>query len=416
MWDHMAGFETATLENGLTVHVTKWPDRPWQSVCFLIHSGALQDAPGREGTAHHLEHVVSENTEFGGAEDINDLFEDLGGKAELGSTSWSSAHYSFFVPNDRSTFARALNVFGRMLLSGKMERQVERERTVILGEFNREYEYGWQYDRAVRFSRALHPGLPFAHRTSPLGSPESIAAITAPDLQAYYDRHYQPHNISVVSVGGLGLEEVLQLLRGSPFAVNQSGVRTSRPSVLSAVPLPLERKVRVSFPKEMAASGAAYMSAGLLPGTVDTHVLTILLTALNKKLFREVREKRGWTYDINATWASFAGYYGVTVDCSLLAPEGVKTINEVVSACVDSLVRDASGFEDERRRLVKGSRLQDGYGRRTTGNAVGDLIRYGKIMTIAEHEAIVGQLTSTHMDEALAYLKDERRLSYIVAP
>ena len=33
-----------------------------------------------------------------------------------------------------------------------------------------------------------------------------------------------------------------------------------------------------------------------------------------------------------------------------------------------------------------------------------------------DHEAVVGNLTSAHMDEALEYLRNERRFSSIVTP
>lgn len=412
MWDPKADFKTAVLSNGMSVYVAKWPDRPWVAANFLIHSGALQDAVGREGTAHYLEHLVSENTQLG-SEGIEDFFEDFGGHVNLGRTSWRHAQYSFFVPVE--TFPRALDVFGPMLLTGCMERQIERERGVILGEFNRSYTHAWEYELALRAARAVQHGTPFANRTTPLGSPESIAVIAEPDLQAYYDQHYQPANMSLVVVGGLDLDEVVRHVKKSLFVLDKKGLRTAHPTVRSTVSIPLERLARISPPGATDRTSAQYETQALLPGTVDTHIMAILHHMLSDKLFKEVRQKRAWAYAINPGWTCFDGYYVLHVSCQGLANEAIDLIDDVVSECIESLKGDRVTFENERRRIMLGARLQDRSGRRTADDSVDDLIQHGKLITIAEHEVVVTQLTQADVDEALSYLGSERRFAAIIA-
>jgi predicted Zn-dependent peptidase len=412
MWDPKADFKTAVLPNGMSVYVATWPDRPWMAANFLIHSGALQDASGREGTAHYLEHVVSENTQLG-SEGIQHFFEDLGGNVNLGRTGWRHALYSFFVPVE--TFPRALEVFGPMLLTGRMERQIERERSVILGEFNRRYEHVWEYDLGLRAARIVHHGTAFENLTTPLGSRESIASISEPDLQSYYEQHYRPKNMSLVAVGGLELDEVLRYLEKSPFIFDKGGLRTARPVARSSVSIPLERLLRISPPGAIDRTSAHYETLALLPGTVDSHVMIILYRMLGEKLFKVVRQKRAWAYAINPSWAHYDGCYALRVSCEGLANEAVDLIDGVVSECIESLKGNREEFENERRRLVLGARLQDGSGRHTANDATDDLIDHGRLITIAEHEAIATQLTQENIDEALGYLDSERRLTVLIA-
>jgi predicted Zn-dependent peptidase len=61
MWDPYSQFETRVLDNGLTIHVLHGPERPGVRFVFGIHSGARHDLPGKEGTAHFMEHLVHRN-------------------------------------------------------------------------------------------------------------------------------------------------------------------------------------------------------------------------------------------------------------------------------------------------------------------------------------------------------------------
>ena len=61
MYDPYADFEKATLPNGLQVYAAYWPDRPWQYVGFVLHSGANTDPEDLPGVAHFVEHLVSRN-------------------------------------------------------------------------------------------------------------------------------------------------------------------------------------------------------------------------------------------------------------------------------------------------------------------------------------------------------------------
>ena len=139
MWDPYAEFQTATLSNGLSVYAAHWPRRSWQAMGFLVHSGAEHDPEGLEGLSHFVEHVVSENASIPTRE-IFAFFEGHGGAVNLGITGHPSTQYCFFAPADKAILATAFSIFGHMLLSAKLEKCIERERQVIIGEFHRKYQ------------------------------------------------------------------------------------------------------------------------------------------------------------------------------------------------------------------------------------------------------------------------------------
>ncbi|MBI5816885.1 MAG: insulinase family protein [Candidatus Yonathbacteria bacterium] len=157
MWDPYAEFETAVLPNGLTVHAAHWSGRPWEAMGFLVHTGAEHDPIGLEGLAHFVEHMVSKNASIP-YKDIKTFFVGSGGSVDLGTTGYPYTHYRFFVPADKNILAGAFSIFGHMLLSAKLERFIERERQVIVGEFHRRYPVKFKFDLDMRKRKMLHAG------------------------------------------------------------------------------------------------------------------------------------------------------------------------------------------------------------------------------------------------------------------
>src|SRR3989344_959027 len=148
MWDPFAEFQSETLPNGLTVHAAHWPERPWQAMGFLIHSGAEQDPIGREGVAHFVEHLVSENADVS-KKIMCDFFHDSGGMVDLGTTGYPGTSYQLFLPIERSILAKALDIFSSMLVTAQLELQIERERHVIMGEFRQHYPIDFKFELEV---------------------------------------------------------------------------------------------------------------------------------------------------------------------------------------------------------------------------------------------------------------------------
>jgi len=220
MWDPYAEFQSATLANGLNVYAAFWPERPWEVVGFLIHSGAEQDPLGREGTAHFVEHLIAENSNVSKRK-MCAFFANCGGKVNLGKTGYAASYYHFFVPTDKVILEKAFSLFGHMLLLAKIEKFIERERQVIKGEFYQHYPIKFQLDVDMHKHKTLYGGCWLERFVRPFGDAESIERITQSDLQLYYDSHYTPANISVVGVGGVTLPELVKFLSESPFATNK---------------------------------------------------------------------------------------------------------------------------------------------------------------------------------------------------
>jgi insulinase (Peptidase family M16) len=132
------GFTSTTLPNGLTVYVQ--PRKvSWVYVGIVVHAGAKEDPPGRQGLAHLVEHLVSENIEGLPFPMLERRFQALGATAHFGMTSYLRTWYDFHLPAHEPAVREALTLVGTMLLQGRLTRKIEEEKTVILCEYHIDY-------------------------------------------------------------------------------------------------------------------------------------------------------------------------------------------------------------------------------------------------------------------------------------
>ncbi len=417
MWDPYAEFQSATLPNGLMVHAAHWPGRPWEAMGFLIHSGAEHDPVGLEGLSHFIEHLVSENTHVS-KKDMCAFFEDCGGMVSLGTTDYPYTHYRFFVPTDKAVLARAFSMFGHMLLSAKLEKFIEHERQVIIGEFHRHYPVKFKLDLDVRKHKALYAGYWLERFVRPLGNTESVTRITQSELQSHYDSHYTPANMSVVGVGGMQLAELVELLSKSPFATSKRGARTPLPIPATDIAPPSETRYVFEVSKYITVpiEVGAYRSVAKIPGNIKGSVIRITKEMFNEVLNEEVRERRAWVYDISSFRHNFRHFYEFSIDCDALALKAIDEIEEVIEVCIASMVDHEDLFEQTKRRALASNFMTDPTGKGVCDGALDDLADYQRIISLKEIGNNLERVTFSDIRSVLQWLRPERRWTLITRP
>ena len=418
MWDPYAEFQSATLPNGLTVHAAHWPERPWEAVGFLIHSGAEQDPVGLEGLIHFVEHLVSQNTPTSFKE-MEVFFKDHGGSADFGSTGFGSSYYRFFAPAEKAVLSQAFSMFGQMLLRGKLEKFVERERQVIIGEIHRAYPVKFTLDLDVRERKALYAGHWPERFVRPFGNPEAVGRITQADLQQHYDAHYTPANMSIVCVGGMKLDELTALLSETPFAISKSGIKTPQPSPIGAIALPQETRYVFEYSKvaampELVKIGS-YRSVAVIPTKAEP-AIKVLSRMLNEVLDDEIRQSRAWTYEIGVTWCNRRHFYEFAINCGAFSLEALDAIENVIEACVASITDREDLFVQAKRHTIANNRMCDPRGRSVEEATADDLVDFGRIISLTEFEQQAELVEMSEVCSLLEWLRPERRWTLIKKP
>ncbi|MBI2054328.1 MAG: insulinase family protein [Candidatus Staskawiczbacteria bacterium] len=420
MWDPYAEFESAVLPNGLTVYAAHWPERPWEAMGFLVHSGAEQDPVGLEGLAHFVEHMVSKNAILSRKE-ISAFFEDCGGWVNTGETGHMCAQYNFFAPAEKEIIAKAFSIFGHMMLSEKLGRFIERERQVIIGEFHEKYPTRFaSFDLEMQERKTLYPGYWLERFPGfVFGTPESVKKITQNDLQTYYDANYTPANISVVGVGRLKLDEIVNLLSESNFGVNKNGQRTELPCCVKKICQPIENRYVFEYSKHISMQepikAAFYRTAAVIPGDVNT-AIGLLKHMLDEILDDEIRQSRAWTYNIHCSWCNLRHFHEFSINCKALKLEAVDFIEDIIETCIASLEGRNDLFEKIKKRAIASNRLMDQRGIGICNGALNDLSRFYKIISLAEYEKKLEAVQMSDIQNLLQWIGPERRWTLIKKP
>jgi predicted Zn-dependent peptidase len=251
-----------------------------------------------------------------------------------------------------------------------------------------------------------------------LGDPESISRISQKDLQSFYDRHYTPANISVVSVGGLRLQEVLNIISESSLASEKPGVRTPLPIAASFIAPPTETRhvFELSRHTQISLESGGYESTGLIPATESPYTIDILEQILSNVLTEEIRKKRTWTYHIGCSVYYHRHFSEFGVICDSFKLDALDEIEEVIEQCIASLARREDLFQETKHRLIMRLSMIDPSGCDIRNHALDHLSDYQRIIPLTERKRGLEGICQDDIQRSLQWLIPSRRYTLIRKP
>lgn len=207
---------------------------------FFVPYGAFH-AP--MGVAHFLEHCLF-NEE--GDTPFTVELQHLGFQANAYTTYDYTLYFSKGVEWKAGDMAKAISLYAKQIFDAQFdESKVEKERQIILSEWGMQ-----QADKDYLFYQALMHNLHQEHpfKKDILGEKEDILNIQLSDLRAFYQKAYRPNEMTLILVGKIDLEEVLEALL--PY-VQKTEAYTRE--VFSFETLPLSESETIPKTKEMLA-------------------------------------------------------------------------------------------------------------------------------------------------------------------
>ncbi|KAM0932491.1 putative peptidase M16, zinc-binding, metalloenzyme, LuxS/M16 peptidase [Dioscorea sansibarensis] len=196
----------STLANGIRV-ATQSSSSHMASVGVWIDSGSRFEAPGTNGTAHFLEHMIFKGTRRRTARSLEEEIENLG--ARLNAYT-SREQTTFFADVFRHDVPVAIDVLADILQNSKFpDHAIKRERGVILREME---EVHGQMEEVIfdHLHEAAFRGHPLGNTI--LGPEEIIQSISRSDLQNYIQTHYTGPRMVVSAAGAVKHEEIVDIV------------------------------------------------------------------------------------------------------------------------------------------------------------------------------------------------------------
>ncbi|MSQ00354.1 MAG: insulinase family protein [Myxococcales bacterium] len=270
-----------TLPNGMRVVLL--PDEgPDVAAAYLwINVGSTDEAPGMEGAAHFIEHLVFKGTERYGVGECAAAIEAMGGDLN----AWTGFDETVFHATVRGAAAAgAVEVLADMMRTARFDaEELERERGVVIEEIR-----GGDDDVGLVLSEALYaaawPGDPYGR--SIIGTTASVRALPRAALLDFYTQRYVPANACIAVAGRFDEASVRACIRarfaGGPAAPPRG--RTRRAAPRGGVAIRLRRRfdthlLRVAFPAVSQADERA-PAFDLLTSALGGNSATPLIAAL----------------------------------------------------------------------------------------------------------------------------------------
>ncbi|HEX2574598.1 MAG TPA: pitrilysin family protein [Polyangia bacterium] len=347
------------LPSGTRVVVYRDTSVPLVAMRAVWEGGLRAEDERTNGVTNLIASLITRGTHTRSADALAHEVESM-----AGSIGGFSGRNSFGIRAEVMArhWERGLDILLDCVLHPRLsEEELEKERRQVLEELHTQEDSISSVTFRL-FAQALYPRHPY--RMDPLGTPESVGALTRAQLVDYYRRHFPPSRMTLAIVGDVDPAAVLARLRAAlgatPGEVPGLTLAPPLPRVTSAAAHDAPREPRRV--EKFLNKQQAHLVIGF-PGTTisspDRFALELLATILSGqggRLFVELRDKRGLAYRVSAFSIEGLdpGYFAVYIATSPTNLEVAQAaIRDELNKVMDHLV--GAGELERAKRYLAGA-------------------------------------------------------------
>jgi predicted Zn-dependent peptidase len=294
------------LNNGLRVSYLHDPSIV-AHLGVTILAGSRFENENEEGLAHFLEHCIFKGTNKRRAFHVLSRLDSVGGELNAYTAKEEICIYGSF---SKEHFARTSELLADITFNSTFpQKEIDKEKEVVIDEINAYLDSPGDkiFDD---FEEYLYQGNPLGNNI--LGTANSVRSFTREDLLNYVERFFYPENMVISFVGSLSAKKVISRLNKDFGVIAANGIKQHPISPKEIVPFDIETK-EANYQTHIMIGGKA-------PGYEDSNrrVMTLLVNilggpALNSRLVLSIREKYGYSYNIEASYTTYqeTGYWFV---------------------------------------------------------------------------------------------------------
>lgn len=294
------------LSNGIRL-VYMHTNSPVAHLGVTILAGSRYENPKEEGLAHFLEHCIFKGTKKRRSLHILSRLDAVGGELNAYTTKEEICVYASFT---KQYTKRASELLADIVLNSVFPpKEIEKEKEIILDEIN-----SYLDAPSDKIFDDFEEHLFKNHRlgSNILGTRESVSGFTQQDLLNYVERFFFAENMVISFVGDVPITKLISTLEKDFSQLTRRNQAVLPESFADYKPFKIRSKEA-----NVQAHGVI---GGLAPGYNDERRrgMTLLINvlggpALNSRLILSVREKYGYSYNIEANYSPFAdiGYWSI---------------------------------------------------------------------------------------------------------
>ncbi|MCU0651674.1 MAG: insulinase family protein [Candidatus Omnitrophica bacterium] len=292
-------YKKTKLSNGLKVITHRMPSKQSVSLGIWIKTGGRYEPAQVKGVAHFIEHLLFKGSKKYSCRKIKESIEGIGGSLN-GFTSEEVTCYLVKIP---ATYLNlAMDILSDMVINPLfLPADIEKERTVILEEIKMYKDLPQSYVHEL-LDGLMWPKQPLGE--SILGTFETILRMKKNDLATFKKQYYTPPNIVLSAAGALDHSQLVSRARH----IFSGRCEKKMNGFLKAEEIQVKPQLEI-FYKETEQAHLALGFHSFKRGHPLKHALGLLNIILggnmSSRLFNEVREKRGLSYEIGTQLKRF---------------------------------------------------------------------------------------------------------------
>jgi predicted Zn-dependent peptidase len=198
-------FHHATLDNGLEVIAELNELAHSVAAGFFVKTGSRDESSELAGVSHFLEHMTFKGTPRRDAVAVNRDFDRVGAKHNAQTSEEDTFYHVTCLPE---YLPRAFDVLSDILRPVLRSDDFDTEKQVIIEEIRMYLDNPMSV--AYEAAKTVHFGT-HSLGNSILGTVESILALTADQMRAYFERRYSPANIVLAFAGKSDWSSLVEL-------------------------------------------------------------------------------------------------------------------------------------------------------------------------------------------------------------
>ncbi len=316
------------LANGLTILVKETPGTKVATVQIWVKAGSVYEDKHEAGITHLIEHMIFKGTPTRGPGEVAGSIEAVGGQIN----AYTSYEYTVYHATLSSrNWADALEVLTDAVLHSNFDGgELEREKKVVLEEIRMRKDRAniALFQELMAHAYTVHP-----YRLPISGTAKSVTDISRDDILHYMKKHYYPGNFTVVVVGDVRVQQVMDTVN----TLMGDLPKNDAPSPILAKE-PVQKATRFfALTEDVNQTQMALAFPGSSFKGQDAAVLDVMTSILGSgetsRLYTRLRNDKGLVYRIDGS--AFTPRdpglleFTATLDADKVAPALEETLTEI---------------------------------------------------------------------------------------
>lgn len=317
------------MKNGAKVYFVRAPEIPMIDIDVVFAAGSAHDGK-YWGIASFVNAMLNEGTSTKTANQIAEALDNVGAQVS-GAVDRDMAVVSLRTLVEPKYLNPALAIFTEMIAKSSFP-------TVAFNRVKRltlaSIQQSQQSPSSVAlksFYRTIYGNFPYGHPTS--GTLQSVSALTAEQVKAFYARYYVASNADIVLVGDVTRTQAMNiaskimnaLAKGKP-AKRLKLAKENTKGADHYIPFPAKQNTII-----LGQLAISFKNPNYFPLLLGNHILGG--SGLVSIFFEEVRNKRGLAYDVSSRFVPlmYRGPFLITLQTRVnKAKQAISIVRKVL--------------------------------------------------------------------------------------